>query len=416
MELMELCTKLFDRVLDLEKTKTTQAKEIADLKKRVKKLERKRRSRTSRMNLFNIGTSRRRSLGKDDASKQGRNLKQRGGLLGLKDFLVMLKLLLQVMVSTAGIKPYTWLRSSRSIQIEIYKHVVQILSIHLQNIQRVVFRDKDKLDDVVVNTRTKKTTLTEWLRYNEQNTDGRHLTYLNFPNEFVWNLNGKYWSRRCQRHKSSIGGLIYVHPIAGKTFLWKTITYTLRANRKIVLTVASSGVASLLLPVGRTSHSRFKLPLDLTDTSVCSVKKTQLANLIRETSLIIWDEASMNDRRCFETLDKTLRDILRKSYALFGGKTIMLGGDFRETLPVKKGASRNKIIASSIAKSYLWHHFMLHRLTKNMHLADENMDETQKDRVSTFAKLLLDIKDGSIGIPDECDPENTSWVNIPEIY
>nr|GFD51178.1 hypothetical protein [Tanacetum cinerariifolium] len=51
-----------DRVLDLEKRKTAQAKEIADLEKRVKKLERKRRSRTSKMNLFKLGTSRRRSL------------------------------------------------------------------------------------------------------------------------------------------------------------------------------------------------------------------------------------------------------------------------------------------------------------------------------------------------------------------
>nr|GEX09640.1 hypothetical protein [Tanacetum cinerariifolium] len=76
-ELMELSTKLSDRVLDLEKIKTAQAKEIADLKKKVKKLERKRRSRTPGMNLFKIGTSRRRSLGEEDASKQGRNLKQR---------------------------------------------------------------------------------------------------------------------------------------------------------------------------------------------------------------------------------------------------------------------------------------------------------------------------------------------------
>ncbi|GKB53273.1 hypothetical protein Tco_0904026, partial [Tanacetum coccineum] len=40
-ELMDLCTKLSDRVLDLETTKAAQAKEIASLKKRVKKLERK---------------------------------------------------------------------------------------------------------------------------------------------------------------------------------------------------------------------------------------------------------------------------------------------------------------------------------------------------------------------------------------
>ncbi|GJV34611.1 hypothetical protein Tco_1395011 [Tanacetum coccineum] len=45
-ELMELCTNLQTRVLDLEKTKTTQAKEIVSLKRRVKKLEQKKRSRT----------------------------------------------------------------------------------------------------------------------------------------------------------------------------------------------------------------------------------------------------------------------------------------------------------------------------------------------------------------------------------
>nr|GEX73219.1 hypothetical protein [Tanacetum cinerariifolium] len=74
-ELMELSTKLSDRVLDFENIKTAQAKEIANLKKKVKKLERKRRSRTPWMNLFKIGTSKRRSLSEKDASKQGMNLK-----------------------------------------------------------------------------------------------------------------------------------------------------------------------------------------------------------------------------------------------------------------------------------------------------------------------------------------------------
>ncbi|GJW40068.1 putative ribonuclease H-like domain-containing protein, partial [Tanacetum coccineum] len=57
-ELMDLCTKLSDRVVDLETTKTAQAKEIASLKKRVKKLERKRKSKTLDMKrLFKIGRS-----------------------------------------------------------------------------------------------------------------------------------------------------------------------------------------------------------------------------------------------------------------------------------------------------------------------------------------------------------------------
>ncbi|GJZ39666.1 hypothetical protein Tco_0586229 [Tanacetum coccineum] len=80
-ELMELCTNLQQRVLDLEKTKTTQQNEIASLKRRVKKFEHKKRSRTHGLKrLHKVGMSRRvessgdeDSLG-EDASKQGRRI------------------------------------------------------------------------------------------------------------------------------------------------------------------------------------------------------------------------------------------------------------------------------------------------------------------------------------------------------
>ncbi|GKA43256.1 hypothetical protein Tco_0735980 [Tanacetum coccineum] len=48
-ELMEFCTKLQQRVLDLENTKTAQAQEITSLKLRVKKLEKKGGSRTHKL-------------------------------------------------------------------------------------------------------------------------------------------------------------------------------------------------------------------------------------------------------------------------------------------------------------------------------------------------------------------------------
>ncbi|GJY84596.1 DNA-directed DNA polymerase [Tanacetum coccineum] len=78
-ELMALCTTLQTRVLDLEKTKTTQHNEIASLKRRVKKLEKKNRSRTHKLKrLYKVGLTARvessrdeESLG-EDASKQGR--------------------------------------------------------------------------------------------------------------------------------------------------------------------------------------------------------------------------------------------------------------------------------------------------------------------------------------------------------
>ncbi|GJT73939.1 hypothetical protein Tco_1033225 [Tanacetum coccineum] len=48
-ELMDFCTKLQQRVLDLENTKTAQSHEITSLKKRVKKLEKKGGSRTHKL-------------------------------------------------------------------------------------------------------------------------------------------------------------------------------------------------------------------------------------------------------------------------------------------------------------------------------------------------------------------------------
>nr|GEY51309.1 hypothetical protein [Tanacetum cinerariifolium] len=79
-ELMKLCTKLQETVLDLETTKTTQAMEIESLKIRVKKLEKKKRLRTHKLKrLYKVGLSARvessddEGLGEEDASKQGKN-------------------------------------------------------------------------------------------------------------------------------------------------------------------------------------------------------------------------------------------------------------------------------------------------------------------------------------------------------
>ncbi|GJT08619.1 hypothetical protein Tco_0843081 [Tanacetum coccineum] len=54
-ELMELCTKLSERVLDLENTNTSQAEEITKLKERVNKLEKRNKSRTPRLKMLRMG-------------------------------------------------------------------------------------------------------------------------------------------------------------------------------------------------------------------------------------------------------------------------------------------------------------------------------------------------------------------------
>jgi hypothetical protein len=139
---------------------------------------------------------------------------------------------------------------------------------------------------------------------------------------------------------------VYGYGGTGKTFLWTTLLNYVRSQGKIALAVASSGIASLLLPRGRTPHSRFKLPLDIRQNSMCSIRKnTHLAALIQKAPLIIWDEAPVNHRYCFEALDRTLKDIMsditpHSELKQFGGKTIVLGGDFRQTLPVLQPANK----------------------------------------------------------------------------
>ncbi|KAG2048688.1 hypothetical protein BDR06DRAFT_866780, partial [Suillus hirtellus] len=62
----------------------------------------------------------------------------------------------------------------------------------------------------------------------------------------------------------------------------------LRAEGKIVLCVASSGIASLLLPGGCTAYSQFKIPIPIHEDSSCNIKKGDILHeLLKATSLII---------------------------------------------------------------------------------------------------------------------------------
>ena len=68
----------------------------------------------------------------------------------------------------------------------------------------------------------------------------------------------------------------------GKTYVYNTLCYFLCGQGKIVLCVASSGIASLLLLGGRTSHSTFKIPIEIHESSMCTIpRNSDMAELIR---------------------------------------------------------------------------------------------------------------------------------------
>lgn len=213
---------------------------------------------------------------------------------------------------------------------------------------------------------------------------------------------------------------IYGYGGIGKTFLWNALLNNIRAQGKIALAVASSGIAALLLPGGRTSHSRFKIPLNIQEHPVCAIKKnTHLAHLIQQTSLIIWDEAPVNHRHCFEALDRTLRDIQASKDSVlatkqFGGITIVLGGDFRQTLPVIPGARKQETLNASITRSHLWHQCIVMYLRENMRLRSPLLSNVQREHLQVFSEWLLSIGDGKVPSSSAADQSDTSWIKIPQ--
>jgi len=195
---------------------------------------------------------------------------------------------------------------------------------------------------------------------------------------------------------------VYGYGGTGKTFLWRALSSALRSKGEIVLTVASCGIAALLIPGGRTTHSRFHLPICVHELSTCDIEpKSHLAELIIMAKLIIWDEAPMMHKHLFEALDRTLRDILRHENngrldIPFGGKVVVLGGDFRQVLPVMPKATRQDIVNASINLSHLWQYCEVLTLTTNMRLLHGCSEHELRER-KEFSEWVLGIGDGSIG-------------------
>nr|XP_027122017.1 ATP-dependent DNA helicase PIF3-like [Coffea arabica] len=172
----------------------------------------------------------------------------------------------------------------------------------------------------------------------------------------------------------------------GKTFLYRDLLADVRSKGYLALATATSGIAASILPGGRTTaHSRFKIPIDIFDGATCRVsKQTSLAAMIKEAKLIIWDEAPMSKKAAIEALDDLLRDLMN-SEEIFGGKVVVLGGDFRQTLPVVRKGTKAEMINACLINSPLWHKLEKLQLTENMRAKLDPL----------FTQFLLKIGDGT---------------------
>jgi hypothetical protein len=135
-------------------------------------------------------------------------------------------------------------------------------------------------------------------------------------------------------------------------------------------------------------HSGFKLPVPILETSTSSMRQgSPEAELIKEAAIIIIDEVTMMTKHGLRCVDMLLRDIMQERLP-FGGKVVVIGGDFRQTLPVVVRGTRVDVVECCIKSSPLWSVFEKLLLVDNIRSIGQN----------SYNKWLLDVGTGNIPV------------------
>ncbi len=201
------------------------------------------------------------------------------------------------------------------------------------------------------------------------------------------------------------GALFYIDGPggSGKTFLYNALMHHCQAAGKIALACAYTGVAATLLPGGVTCHKLVNAPFVLFPDSASRVgAETAEAAILLAADIIVWDEASMTPRDLFTYADRVLRDLTGRPDTPFGGKVVVVGGDWRQVLPIVVSRDPEAAVGASLRKTPLWESgaFRRHTLVRNMRV-DNAADG---ERAAVHRQWLLDVGDGALPRRDDLGP------------
>lgn len=189
-----------------------------------------------------------------------------------------------------------------------------------------------------------------------------------------------------------------------KTFLYTILATRYRTKGKIVLYVASSRIASLLLLDSVTSYIQFRIPISITEGRLYFITNRVVEyKLLQETSLIIQNEVPIQKQYNFKAIYNTLYDIKGfknpQSYAPFIGIPTILRGNFVQILPIKKDNKDASTYLKLIVKnSDLQHLITILHLTKNIRLIGSDEQTAYFIKQLTYLVYDLELRIG-IDIP-----------------
>lgn len=193
----------------------------------------------------------------------------------------------------------------------------------------------------------------------------------------------------------------------GKTFVLNAVLGHCQFANIPFTAVAYTRMGACLLKEGRTVYSRFKMPWRNDGDFVSHVTDgSQAAADLYESQVIVWDQAPSCHKGMLTEVDQLLQRLMNNSHP-FGGKIMLLAGDFRETLPISKGASEQETVFNTIlyAKS-VWSYVKQLELTQNMRFKRDGDFEWVRD-VGSGAIQCVDMP---INCHVETESQLIDWV------
>ncbi|KZS06644.1 Uncharacterized protein APZ42_029833 [Daphnia magna] len=118
-------------------------------------------------------------------------------------------------------------------------------------------------------------------------------------------------------------------------------------------------------------------------------------------------DLSSNNRddtnHALDAINHVFQTLMKNRVDPYGGKVLLLGGDFRQCLPVVRHGNRIKIIEATITNNATWPLFRQLRLVQNMRTADGSQE---------FADWLIQLGNGSLAQTPR--PNDLDLIEIPQ--
>ena len=175
--------------------------------------------------------------------------------------------------------------------------------------------------------------------------------------------------------------------------------------------LAPTGIAAINVS-GATLHSFFMLkPGLLTKDSLEDISNKSKKALIRKTKVIVIDEISMVRSDVFDAIDIRLRSLadFRHKDKPFGGKQLILVGDFFQLPPVVKSGLEEDYLLNELGGIYAFQTPLWQR-AKFKCVFLKTVHRQQNDNL--FLSILNHLRHGDLDTNDISLPDSTEKVNV----